>query len=488
MAFPTQSPTASQPQEAGLADLEAALGRDLRRLNYPPADWIPRPDPPARSDVVIIGAGLCGLVAAFALFRQGIGRVRILDRAEPGLEGPWVTYARMETLRSPKHLTGPAMGLPNLTFRAWFEAQWGEAAWETLGRIPREQWMAYLVWYRRVLQLPVENQTEVQQIQPTEDGFTLAIESASGASVIATRRVILATGREGIAVPRVPPPFANVLGERCTHSSHPIDFGAVKGQRVAVVGFAASAFDNAAMALEAGAKKVHMLARSTTVPRINKAKQIVYSGFTQGFPEMSDAVRFRLFNYIFDFGIAPPRDSVRRVSRHSGFQYHVDTEIKTVTEHGDEFELQFCNGALRVDHIILGTGFRIDVSAAPELAGFSHQIARWRDRFEPPPQHAHSEFLDFPYLGRGFQLMERIAGDAPFLSRLYCFSFAAALSLGNISSDIPAVSEGAERLARQIVRDFFAEDLAHHWQALQDFADPELLGDELEDAPWHPRL
>src|SRR5690606_20154124 len=104
--------------------------------------------------------------AAFALRREGIGNVRQIEAAPAGREGPWVTYARMATLRSPKHLTGPAMGLPSLTFRAWFEAQWGEAAWEASGRIPRTQWMDYLAWYRRALGLPVENGVAATRLLP----------------------------------------------------------------------------------------------------------------------------------------------------------------------------------------------------------------------------------------------------------------------------------------------------------------------------------
>ncbi len=65
-----------------------------------------------RPTIAIIGAGIGGLAAAAALRLLGIDRVRVLDRARPGREGPWVTFARMETLRSPKALAGPALGLP----------------------------------------------------------------------------------------------------------------------------------------------------------------------------------------------------------------------------------------------------------------------------------------------------------------------------------------------------------------------------------------
>ena len=87
-------------------------------------------------DAVIVGGGMCGMLVWFALQSAGMRNVRIVDCNPAGFEGPWETYARMETLRSPKHLTGPAYGMGSLTFRAWFEAQYGEAAWEELDKIP----------------------------------------------------------------------------------------------------------------------------------------------------------------------------------------------------------------------------------------------------------------------------------------------------------------------------------------------------------------
>ena len=120
--------------DTSLADLEARLAYDLACLNYPPKNWV---IPHAGVvDVVVIGGGMCGLAAGFALRRRGVANIRMLDRAARGREGPWVTYARMETLRSPKELTGPACrSVPSLTFRAWFTARFGIEAWQALFRI-----------------------------------------------------------------------------------------------------------------------------------------------------------------------------------------------------------------------------------------------------------------------------------------------------------------------------------------------------------------
>ena len=128
----------------GLAKLEAALARDFERLNHPPADWVPPrtgPDGRRMADVLIAGAGMCGLAAAFALRRLGVSNLRHVDRSPAGREGPWLTYARMEALRSPKHLTGRCSGSrasPSVhggrrgetTGRRWGESR-GRSGWST---------------------------------------------------------------------------------------------------------------------------------------------------------------------------------------------------------------------------------------------------------------------------------------------------------------------------------------------------------------------
>jgi hypothetical protein len=116
----------------GLAALELRVAEDLRNLNYPARSWVPSRAPvddKDMQDVVVVGAGMCGLVAAFALKMAGISRFRIIDRNPAGLEGPWLTYARMETLRSPKDLVGPACGIGSLTFRAWYHERSGWTIW-----------------------------------------------------------------------------------------------------------------------------------------------------------------------------------------------------------------------------------------------------------------------------------------------------------------------------------------------------------------------
>jgi cation diffusion facilitator CzcD-associated flavoprotein CzcO len=473
-----------------LAALEAELTRDFARLNHPPAAWVPErtgPDGRPMADVAIVGAGMCGLAAAFALRRLGIARICHVDRREAGFEGPWLTYARMQTLRSPKHLTGPVLGMANLTYRAWWEAQHGEAAWEALGRIRRPDWMDYLRWYRRMTGAKVRNRVEISDVTPGQVGVALNMRRPDGRpETVYARRVVLATGREGQARARVPRPLAPYIGNLVQHSADDIDFAALKGRRVAVIGLAASAFDNAAMALEAGAASVTMLGRTPALPRLNKMKQTVYPGFTHGFPALPDTEKLRILQHIAGQRIAPPRDSVRRISADPRLRLLLAAAVTKADRVGQELRLETAAGPVEADLVILGTGFTVDLEAPPETAGFASHILRWHDRVPGAPG---DEWLDFPYLGSSFEFMERASGALPGLDRVYCFTHSAQLSLGNLANDIPMVGEGVERLAAAITRALFIEDSEHHWQRLLAYDDPELLGDEWPGVSnWDPPL
>ncbi len=464
----------------GLAALERRLARDLDYLNFPPVNWVqPKngPDGQTMADVCIVGAGMCGLTAAFALKREGISNIRQIDASPAGREGPWVTYARMRTLRSPKHLTGPAMGMASLTFRAWFEAQWGAEAWEQSGRIPREQWMDYLVWYRKALGIEVENGVALTALTP-DDGFWWV--ETDGAGRFPARKVILANGRDALGGNRIPKVAAGLPASLCSHTRDDIDFAALKGKRVAVLGGGASACDNAAAALEAGAAEVRHFIRRIDWPRINKFKGIVYSGFVHGFPRLTLAERWHILNYAFGFGVAAPRESVQRLAAHDGYHAHLGAPWDSATAADDTVRIETPKGEFTVDHVILATGFEIDVTRPAELANISSEIRTFRDgNIGPDWPDAVGDFLNHPELGGAFEFHERHPGRIPQLANLHCFNQAALLSHGMVAGDIPSVTQGAERLARGIAGQFFMADLPAHVAALEAFDEPELLGDEI---------
>ncbi|HWK45237.1 MAG TPA: NAD(P)/FAD-dependent oxidoreductase [Stellaceae bacterium] len=465
--------------------LEARLKQDFRWLELPAKPWVPARwvDGSRVRDAVIIGAGMCGLTAAAALKRLGVDNIVLYDRAPAGLEGPWASFARMETLRSPKQLTGPALSMPALTFRAWYEAQFGGTAWEALGKIPRIQWMEYLIWYRRVLDLPVRNDTIVTALRDHgRDIVAVDIDQAGVRQTVLTRRLVLATGRDGLGGSSVPA-FARRLDRRFwAHSADDIDFAGLRGKRVGVVGAGASAMDNAATALEAGAASLDMFIRRTDIPRINKLTGIGSPGLVHGFQGLSDDWKWRFLDYSLSTQTPPPRDSTLRVSRHPAGRFHLGSPVLDIVPDGDAVRVTTPKGDYLLDFMIFATGFRTDLASRPELASVADHIRFWSDRFSPPEGLENGELAGSPDLGPDYAFQEKTPGACPVLARIHCFNYPASLSHGRLSGDIPAVSEGADRLARGIVRALFVEDRDQHFAALEAFATPELLGDEWTDA------
>jgi FAD-dependent urate hydroxylase len=474
----------SAPQDPGprsLAELEARFKRDLELLTIPPVkEWIePRTHPQYGPvlDVAIVGAGMAGLAAAFACKRLGISNLRVFDRAPAGFEGPWATYARMEVLRSPPELTGPALGFANLTFRAWFEAQFGRTAWRKVHRIPRLQWMEYLRWYRRLIDVPIENETEMIDLGGDGETVVLTLRSASGVRKVAARRVVLANGRDGLGGAYIPEMFRGLPRELAAHSSDDIDFMALRGKTVGVIGAGASAVDQAAEALEAGAARVAMLVRRADVPRVNKGMGIGSPGLWLGFERLTLAQRWSIVQYIEDEAIPPPRDSMLRCSRHKNFSVITRCEPRRAWTADGRVLLDTSRGVLTFDYLILATGFTVDWQRRPELAALSSHVLLWRDRFRPEGGKSYAQ-ADHPFLGPDLEFLEREPGTAPWVERVHCFTFPAFLSHGPITGDIPAISVGAERVANGIAAALFAEDYECTWRRLLAWDTPELRGDE----------
>jgi cation diffusion facilitator CzcD-associated flavoprotein CzcO len=468
------------PGPTSLAELEARLRRDFELLVMPPAkDWLePRTHPehgPAL-DVAVIGAGMSGLAAAFALKCLAVRSLRMFDRSREGFEGPWATYARMETLRSPPELSGPSFGFANLTFRAWYEAQFGRAAWNKVHRIPRLQWMDYLRWYRRVIDVPIENETELVNLSGDREFVVLTLRSNAGTRKVAARRVVLANGRDALGGAYTPPMFRGLDRRFVRHSVDDIDFAALRGKVVGVLGAGASAVDNAAEALEHGAARVAMLVRRADVPRINKGMGIGSAGFWVGFHALTHAQKWSIVNYIDEQAVPPPRDSMLRVTRHRNFSIIPRCAATAVRIADNRVLLDTTRGRLGFDFLILATGLTVDWEQRPEFAALKPHVRLWGDEFTPDGNDYAQ--ADHPYVGPAFEFLERTPGVAPWVNRIHCFTFPAYLSHGPISGDIPAISTGAERVASGVASALFAEDYERTFRRMVGWSNPELRGDE----------
>src|SRR4051812_10261680 len=392
--------------ESSLAGLEARFRRDLELLTLPPEkDWLePRVHPQYGPvlDVAIIGAGMAGLSAAFALRCQAVRSLRVFDRAPKGFEGPWATTARMETLRSPPELSGPSFQFASLTFRAWFEAQFGAAAWGKLHRIPRLQWMDYLRWYRRMIDVPVENGTELMDIGADGKFVLLTLRSASGTRKVAARRAVLANGRDGLGGPYTPETFRGLDPRFVMHSLGEIDFAALREKSVGVIGAGSTACDCAAEALEHGAANAALLVRRGDVPRINKNMGIGSAGFWQGFYNLSDAQKWEIVDYVDEQAVPPPRNSMLRCSRHKNFSIIARCAVRAAAVRDHRVVLETTRGRLAFDRLILASGLTVDWSQRPEFAALSPHVQLWGDHFLP---HGNADYAqaDHPYLGAHFE-------------------------------------------------------------------------------------
>ena len=91
------------------------------------------------------------------------------------------------------------------------------------------------------------------------------------------------------------------------------------------------------------------------------------------------------------------------------------------------------------------------------------------------------ELAESPDLGPTFEFQEKSPGVCPGLSRVHCFCYPAVLSHGAVSGDIPAISEGAQRLAQGLASLLFQEGIDAHFAAMERYTEPELLGEE-----WQP--
>lgn len=460
------------PAPRTLAELEADVARDLDLTAHPRPAWLaPKTCGGAPVlDVLIIGGGQGALAVAFALKRDRVDNLLCVDRAAYGREGPWTTFARMRTLRSLKDQTGPDLRTPSLCYQAWHEAQWGAADFAAMRMIPTALWADYLLWFRRVAGIPVRNGVTAGRIGPaaTDDGLPcLRVETSDGP--VHARKVVMATGQEGFGGWWMPDFLQALPPAYRAHAADDIDFRALRGKVVAVLGAGASAFDNAAVALEHGAAEVHLFCRRAVVQHVQPYRWISFAGFLRNLHEMPDAWRWRFMNRVLSMREGFAQDTYDRAARHTNFTMHVGRPWTGARIADGPVALETPRGPFRADYAIAGTGVMMDPASAPELSLCAQNIAQWRDRYAPEAGEENERLGLFPYLNPDHSFAEKAAGETPWIRDIHFFGIGASLSFGPSGASINAMSMAAPRLAAGVTRGLFQADMPRLWEEFQAF-------------------
>jgi FAD-dependent urate hydroxylase len=464
------------PTKNALAALARRARDDLARIAHPRARWLePRigPDGQPALDVLIVGGGQSGIAIASGLLRAMVTNILVVDRAPRGQEGPWLSYARMHTLRSPKDYTGPDLDLPSLGYQAWHEARYGEAAWLALVLITRQDWAAYLDWVRETVGLPVRNDAEVVDIAPASHGLLMV--TFGDRAVRFARKVVLATGQDGAGCWWMPD-FVAALPERFrAHAADPIDFAALHGRRAAVLGAGASAFDNAAMALEAGAAEVVLFCRRPEPQVVQPYRWLTFAGFLRHLADLDDPWRWRFMRHILSLREGFPQETYDRCAVHGAFQLRSGAPWTAARQHGDAVVVETPKGSHTADYLICGTGVEMDFARRPELSRLAGNIARWSDRYTPPTEECDDRLARFPYLAADYSLLPRQRGLTDWMSDIHMFNIASTMSFGPSGSSINAMTTAVPRLVAGLTRGLFKGDLERHWQSLQTYNVPQAV-------------
>lgn len=323
-----------------------------------------------KCDVTVIGAGPYGLSAAAHL------------RAIPGLDvrifGKPMSFwecnmPRGMFLRSGWDATHIADPKHSLTLEAYQTASGNHFS----KPVPLECFVQYGQWYQRQA-LPDLDQREVVHVGAALNGFRVSL--ADGES-FHSRRVVVAAGICRFALR--PKEFEDFDPSLVTHASDHRNLRRFAGQQVLVIGSGQSALESAALLHEGGAE----------VEVIGRAQRI---NWLQGWA--STTLHWRLGGVVRGLLYAPtdvgpagisqlmarpdllrklPRglqDKLRkRAVRPAGSRWLVKRleevpirlgrTVASVTTVGGRVKIRLDDGSERtVDHVLLGTGYRVDVS------------------------------------------------------------------------------------------------------------------------------
>jgi cation diffusion facilitator CzcD-associated flavoprotein CzcO len=352
----------------------------------------------------------------------------------------------------------------------------GTESWEKLGEIPSELWADYLLWVRDVTQVPVRNETKLVDIAPRAGLLAATVERPDGETeVLHARKILLATGQDGMGLWWMPPLIADLPERYRAHCADEIDFASLQDKVVAIVGAGASALDNAAMALEHGAREVLVLCRRDAVQVVQPYRWLTFRGFIAHLADLDDAWRWRFMSRILGLREGFPQPTYDRCAKHAGFRIVAGAPLDNARVRDGRIEIDTPRGTFAADFVICGTGIDMDFAGRPELGGFADNIATWGDRYTPPAAERNDRLGRYPYLAPDFSMVEKVAGRTPWIRDIHVFSIASTMSFGPSGSSINAMTTVVPKVVAGLTRGLFAGDVERHWASLQAYDVPQAV-------------
>src|SRR4051794_37439061 len=319
--------------------------------------------------VAVIGAGPHGLSSALHLRRAGV-QAQVFGECM----GFWRTMPEGMFLRSNWSASNIAEPTGPFSLNAYKDetgARFGSP-------VPLADFVAYGRWFQRSA-LPDADSRLVQRVARDGEGFRLELDD--GVTTTA-RRVVVAAG---IAPFVARPPGLDALpASLVSHTSDHADMNAFAGRRVGIVGGGQSALGCAAL-LQAGGGQVSVFIRRPHVIwlKANSPKNVLgplgpvlyaptdvgplwYSRLVAA-PSVFRRLPRRTQDRIAYRSIRPACSNVVRM-RLDDVELVMGREVVRVEPAGEALRLSLDDGARReLDHLVLGTGYRVDVARYPFL-------------------------------------------------------------------------------------------------------------------------
>lgn len=337
-------------------------------------------------EVVVLGAGPYGLSAGMYLKSRNVD-VRVFGQPMDF----WANkMPKGMLLRSPREASN--IGDPEDAYT--LDAYESASGTKPVAPVPLETFVRYGRWFQERMGSVVDPRT-IEEVRRTSVGFSVTL--LDGESILSKRVVIAA----GIGVfRRKPGVFREIPAQLVSHCYEGRKVEEFTGKRVAVVGAGQSALESAALLCEAGAQ-VEVIAKIPALRWIGMHKwlhqlgpitKMLYSKYDVGPAGISRLVAYPgVVSYI----PLPIKDKIRvRAVRPAGSRWlpprlaavKISTGrfVRSARSLGCEVELKLDDDSeRRVDHVLLGTGYDVDISKynflAPELVGSIRKLNGYPD-------------------------------------------------------------------------------------------------------------